>query len=137
MKRFAIILAAFGILAIASAISGIASVSTGTHGTSIAYHSSLLSRLIAAVAGAFMLFLAWGIHRKFSLAWHLTFVGMGLIWIYGVISASAATAANYPHQSHHDNVLFTALLFLVSSPVVFHWAYRWYRQKDYFYGVQA
>lgn len=134
MKRLVIILVLFGILSILSAISGVASFSTGTHGTSITYHSSLFSRLIAAGYGVCVLLLAWGIRRRFRPVWRLTFVAMGLCWIYTVIYASAATAANYPHQSQRDSLLFTVLLFAVSSPVVFYWAYRWYRQKRYFYG---
>jgi len=63
MKRLVIILVIFGALSIASAISGVASFSTGTHGTSVTYHSSLLSRLIAAGYSVCVLLLAWGIHR--------------------------------------------------------------------------
>jgi hypothetical protein len=137
MKRLIIILVVFGILAIASAISGVASFSTGIHGTSITYHSSLLSRVIAAGFGVCEMLLAWGIYRRFAPVWHLTFIAMGLCWIYGTICASAATAANYPHQSQRDSLLFTALLFLVTSPVVFYWAYRWYKQKQYFYGERT
>ena len=133
MKSLVIILVAFGLLALASAISGVASFSTGTHGTTITYHSSLLSRIVAAGYGVCVLLLAWGIHRRFTPVWHITFVAMGLAWIYMVISASAATAANYPHQSHLDSLLFTFFLFLVSSPVVAYWAYRWYKQKHHFY----
>ena len=137
MKRLVIILVVFGILAIVSAISGVASFSTGTHGTSIAYHSSLVSRLIAVCFGSCMLLLAWGIHRHFTPVWRLTFVAMGLSWIYGVITASARNAANYPHQSQREGLLFTVFLLLVSSPVVIYWAYRWYKQKQYFYGESA
>ena len=137
MKRLVIILVVFGLLALASAVSGVASFSTGTRGTSITYHSSQLSRVIAAAFGVCVLLLAWGIHRRFTLVWRLTFVAMGLCWIYTVICASVATAANYPHQSHRDSLLFAAFLFLVSSPVVFYWGYRWYKQKQYFYEERA
>jgi hypothetical protein len=136
MKRLIIILAILGLLALASAVVGVASFSTGTQGTSITYHSPLM-RLTEAGTGVYMLFLALGIHRRFAPVWGLTFLAMALSWIFTVISVSAEVNANYIHLSDRDSLAFTGLLFVVTSPIVFYWAYRWYKQKQYFYGDSA
>src|SRR5690348_7696261 len=64
MKRAILVLSFLGLLGLASALSGVSAYSVTTHGTSVAYHSGLLPRVVVGLWGVFLLLLAFGIHVR-------------------------------------------------------------------------
>jgi hypothetical protein len=132
MKRMKLYLIALGALCFLSALSGIASFSTGSAGTVIGYHSSLLSRAVAAAYGAILLWLAYGIHRRLPAAWRVGIFGLVAGWFALLAYVSFFIAHDPQPYGPHARLTSVALIMAAASLAFLYWGRRWYKSRSYF-----
>jgi nitrate/nitrite transporter NarK len=132
MKRLVTYLCVFGGLCLISSVLGISSASASNSGHSVVYYHSYLLRGCVALTGCGMFYLAWAIYRRHTHAWWLGFAGLVVGWIDFVLGGTLAAASQYPQESMSDNLLFGAMLALVSLPVFIYWMLRWRKQRQHF-----
>jgi hypothetical protein len=134
MKRAIFLLSFLGLLGLASAVSGISFYSVTTHGSSVAYHSGLLPRAVAAIWGVFLVLLAFGIHRRSMAAYWGGWVLLGSSCAWFLYAALPVILASQPPPPTWFLMASVAAAVLGTVLVLAHWGRWWRRQLGYFQG---
>jgi phosphatidylserine synthase len=115
-----------------SAILGVSSFVASSSGYSVSHYQGVLLRAVVALVGCGFLYLARMVYKRQMVAWHLIFFGQPIAWIGFVVMGTHLTDSQYSQVSMRDNLLFGAMLAVVSLPVFIYWMLRWRKQRPYF-----
>jgi len=134
MKRAILVLSFLGILGLASGLSGVSAYSVTTHGTSVAYHSALLSRVVVGLWGVFLLLVAFGIHvRSMAAYWGgWVLLASGCAWLLN--ATLPVILASEPPPPTWFLMASVAAVVLGTALVFAYWGRWWRRQLAYFRG---
>lgn len=119
------LIAVMGVMSIASAMSGIQSYRAGPGGAVVTHFTDLSLQRLAALYGALLLGLSYGIYRRRLLAWRAGFVLLLFGQAYFVLALLAS-----PELSHA--AVAKVFDFVASSVVTLLWGRWWYAQRAHF-----
>jgi hypothetical protein len=119
-------LALMGLISVLGAISGIQSAHTDPQGLVVRYFSDERSRLVAVGYGAAMLILAFGVYRRWLLAWR---AGLILLVCGGIYFVLTVLAANGPHFDYR----LTIFVCVAGVVVTMFWLRWWHAQRIHFH----